>query len=131
MPLIRKAYKFRIKTNKDIESKPFRFSGSARFMVLCKALHKNVKNITLSNRAGRWFAYIQVEQMINIQGHPSDAEIGIDAGIKCFAAFSDGTKVQGVNSFRRHEVALVREQKKRILEISVLVNTSYRIKLST
>ena len=71
-----------------------------------------VKNITISARAGRWYASIQVEQEIDIQKHPSDCEIGIDAGIKCFAAFSDGTLVEGVNSFRRHEDRLAREQRK-------------------
>lgn len=219
MPLIRKAYKFRIKTNKDIESKLFRFCGSARFLwnkslalnlerlenkqgllwynelafwltlwkrsdeyaflkdcpsqVLQQKLRDldrafregfdkrqplkhipvfkkrgfgdgirfpqgfkienrriflpkigwvgfykscsiegKVKNITISNRAGRWYASIQVEQMMDIREHSYDTEIGIDAGIKCFAAFSDGTMVQGVNSFRKHEETLAREQKK-------------------
>ncbi|MEF9426896.1 MAG: transposase [Candidatus Mariimomonas ferrooxydans] len=50
--------------------------------------------------------------MMDIQEHPSDAEIGIDAGIKCFATFSDGSMVQGVNSFRRHEERLAREQRR-------------------
>jgi putative transposase len=69
-----------------------------------------VKNITVTQKAGRWYASIQVEQDIEIERHPSDSRIGIDAGIKCFAAFSDGTLVEGVNSFRRHEQALAREQ---------------------
>ncbi len=71
-----------------------------------------IKNITITNRAGDWYASLQVEQMIEIGRHPSDSEIGIDAGIKCFAAFSDGTIVEGVNSFRKHEEALAREQRK-------------------
>ena len=50
--------------------------------------------------------------MLEIGQHPSDSEIGIDAGVKCFAAFSDGTMVQGVNSFRNHEDRLAREQRK-------------------
>ncbi|MCK5134590.1 MAG: helix-turn-helix domain-containing protein [Bacteroidales bacterium] len=32
MPNIRKAYKFRLKTNRDIENKLSRFCGSARFL---------------------------------------------------------------------------------------------------
>jgi IS605 OrfB family transposase len=70
------------------------------------------KNITITRRAGRWYASVQVEQDIDIGKHHSDTEIGIDAGIKCFAAFSDGTMVKGVNSFREHEDALAREQRK-------------------
>lgn len=72
----------------------------------------NIKNITISRRAGMWYASIQVEQYIHIGRHPSDSEIGIDAGIKCFAALSDGTLVEGVNSFRKHEDRLAREQRK-------------------
>ena len=53
-----------------------------------------IKNITITNRRGKWYASIQVEQMIEIRKHPSDSEIGIDAGIKCFAAFSDGTRIE-------------------------------------
>jgi len=71
-----------------------------------------VKNITITKRGGHWYASIQVEQMIEVGNHPSDSEIGIDAGIKCFAALSDGTMIKGVNSFRKHEEILAREQRK-------------------
>ena len=71
-----------------------------------------VKNITITTRGGKWYASIQVEQMIEIGKHPSVSEIGIDAGIQCFAAFSDGTLVEGVNSFRKHEERLAGEQRK-------------------
>ena len=77
-----------------------------------RAIEGKIKNITVSTRAGRWYASIQTEQELEIQKHPSDSEVGIDAGIKCFAAFSDGTLVMGVNSFRKHEDALAREQQK-------------------
>ncbi len=71
-----------------------------------------VKNITVSKKGLNWYASIQVEQRIEIGKHPSDTEIGIDAGIDCFAAFSDGIMVKGVNSFRKHEDRLAREQRK-------------------
>ena len=71
-----------------------------------------IKNITITNRGGGWYASVQVEQVIEIGRHPSDSEIGIDAGIKCFAAFSDGALVESVNSFRKHEEQLAREQRK-------------------
>ena len=75
-------------------------------------INGTVKNITITSKGGRWYASIQVEQMVEIGKHPSDSEIGIDAGIKCFAAFSDGTMIEGVHSFRRHEQKLAREQRK-------------------
>ena len=71
-----------------------------------------IKNITMTNRGGLWFASIQVEEMLEIGKHVSDSEIGIDAGIKCFAVFSDGTKIKGVHSFRKHEERLAIEQRK-------------------
>ena len=71
-----------------------------------------IKNITISKRGKRWYASIQVEQMIEIPRHPSDSEIGIDAGIICFAAFSDGTTIEGVNIFRRNQDRLAKEQRK-------------------
>ena len=70
------------------------------------------KNIIVTKRGGAWYASIQVEQVVEPRNHPSDSEIGIDSGIKCFAAFSDGTMVEGVNSYRRHEDILAREQRK-------------------
>ncbi len=71
-----------------------------------------IKNITVSRKGDRWYASIQVEQMIEIGKHSSDSEIGIDAGVICFAAFSDGTMINGVHSFRKHEYRLAREQRK-------------------
>jgi putative transposase len=71
-----------------------------------------IKNITITKRGGKWYASIQVEQQHKISRHISDSEIGIDAGIKCFAAFSDGTMVKGVHSFREHEERLAKEQRK-------------------
>jgi putative transposase len=44
MPLIRKAYKFRLKTNKDIESKLLRYCGSARF-IWNKSLAMNLEGL--------------------------------------------------------------------------------------
>jgi len=80
----------------------------------CKSreIEGKIKNITVTRRAGRWYASLQTEQEIELQKHPSDSEIGIDAGIKCFAAFSDGRLVEGVNSFRKHEDSLSREQRR-------------------
>ena len=71
-----------------------------------------VKNITITQKAGRWYASIQVEQEIEIGIHPSPISVGIDAGIKCFAAFSNGTLIEGPASFRRHKEKLAREQRR-------------------
>ena len=78
----------------------------------CQPIKGKVKNVTVSSRAGKWHISVQVEQEVTIDAHPSASEIGIDAGITCFAAFSDGTMVNGVHSFRRHQERLAREQRK-------------------
>jgi len=75
-------------------------------------MNGTIKNITITSKGGKWYASIQVEQLVQIEAHPSDSEIGIDTGIKCFAAFSDGTMIEGVHSFRMHEQKLAREQRK-------------------
>jgi len=75
-------------------------------------MNGTIKNITITTKGGKWYASIQVEQLVQIEAHLSDSEIGIDAGIKCFAAFSDGTMIEGVHSFRRLEEKLAREQRK-------------------
>ena len=77
-----------------------------------RPIEGKMKNITVTQKAGKWYASVQVEQEIDIERHPSQSSIGIDAGIKCFAAFSDGSLVGGPNSFRRHEDALTSEQRK-------------------
>ena len=76
------------------------------------AIAGKIKNITITNRGGKWYASLQVEQMIEIGKHVSDSELGIDSGIKCFVALSDGTTIEGVHSFRKHEDRLAREQRK-------------------
>ncbi|MEN8227586.1 MAG: transposase [Bacteroidota bacterium] len=85
--------------------------GWIGFHKSCEIIGK-IKNVTITNRGGHWYASIQVEQELEINKHPSDSELGIDVGVKCFAAFSDGTKVEGVHSFRKHEERLAREQRK-------------------
>jgi putative transposase len=77
-----------------------------------RPIHGKIKNVTVTTSGGRWYVSIQVEQDIEIGRHPSAREIGIDVGIKCFAAFSDGTLIEGVHSFRKHEDAFAREQRK-------------------
>jgi IS605 OrfB family transposase len=77
-----------------------------------REIEGKVKNITVTRKAGRWYASLQTEQDIEIGKHPSDSEIGVDAGVKCFAAFSDGRLVEGMNSFRKHEDGLAKEQRK-------------------
>jgi putative transposase len=69
-----------------------------------------VKNVTVSQRAGRWFVSIQTEREIAAPIHPSGSMVGIDMGIARFATLSDGSFYAPLNSFKRHEMALRKAQ---------------------
>ena len=55
------------------------------------------------------FVSIQTEREVEVPTAKGDA-IGIDMGIVRFATFSDGSGVEPLNSFRRHETALRKAQ---------------------
>ena len=77
-----------------------------------REIEGTIKNITVTRRAGNWFASLQVEQDVQIGIHAYPWEVGIDSGVRSFAAFSDGHMIEGPGSFRRHEEALAKEQRK-------------------
>lgn len=68
-----------------------------------------VRNVTVSMRKGKWFVSVQTEREVEIPIHRG-GEIGIDMGIIRFASFSDGTVIEPLNSFRRHEKSLRKAQ---------------------
>ena len=68
-----------------------------------------VKNITVSQSSGKWYASIQTEREVE-QPIPTGDAVGIDMGVARFATLSDGTFVAPLNSFRRHETALRKAQ---------------------
>ena len=71
----------------------------------------NVKNVTVVQSAGKWFISIQTERHVKDPVHPSTSKIGIDVGVACFAAFSDGAMVEPLNSFKKHQARLRRYQR--------------------
>jgi putative transposase len=70
----------------------------------------DVKNVTVSQRAGRWFVSIQTEREVAPPIHPSGSTVGIDMGVARFATLSDGTVVAPLNSFEKHQRALRKAQ---------------------
>jgi putative transposase len=70
------------------------------------------KQITVSLSAGKWHASIQTEREAAVPVHPSHSAVGIDMGVACFAALSDGTMLTPLNSFRKHEKKLATMQRK-------------------
>jgi putative transposase len=72
----------------------------------------NPQNITISRKAKHWFVSVQTEMEVAEPVHPSTSAVGIDMGIKRFATLSDGDFYQPLDSFRRLERKLAREQRK-------------------
>ena len=70
-----------------------------------------LKNVTVSTKRGKWYVSIQTEREEEVPA-ASGSEVGIDMGINRFITFSDGTYIEPLNSFRRHEAALRKAQQK-------------------
>jgi len=71
-----------------------------------------VRNATVSQRAGKWFVSIQTRREVEkpLPKSVSSSAVGIDMGVIRFATFSDGNYLAPLNSFKRHETALRKAQ---------------------
>ena len=69
-----------------------------------------VKNVTVSQSAGKWFISIQTEREVD-QPLPNGEAVGIDMGIARFATLSDGSHIEPLNSFKKHQQRLARYQR--------------------
>ena len=68
-----------------------------------------IKNITVSQSSGKWYAAIQTEREVDVPVHQGTA-VGLDMGIKRFVTLSDGSHKDPLNSFKTHEKALRKAQ---------------------
>lgn len=72
-----------------------------------------IKNATVRLDGGHWYISFQVEQELPDPIHPFlNRPLGIDLGVATFAALSDGSFLEPIGSFRKHERRLAREQHK-------------------
>lgn len=70
------------------------------------------KNVTVSQRAGRWYVSIQTEREVPPPVHPRPGSaVGIDLGVVRFATLSDGTDVAPLAPACRDADALARAQR--------------------
>ncbi len=69
-----------------------------------------VKNITVSQASGKWYASIQTEREVAQPVPTATKAVGIDVGIARFATLSDGTFFAPLHSFRQHQDALRKAQ---------------------
>ena len=67
-----------------------------------------VRNVTVRCTGGKWYFSVQTVREVEQPLHPSDSMVGIDLGIVRFATFSDGTVVEPLSSFRKHQERLRR-----------------------
>lgn len=77
-----------------------------------REIEGTARNVTVSRRGEHWYVSIQTERDIVDPVHPSASAIGIDLGITRFATLSDGSFLRPLNSFRKLEKKLAREQRK-------------------
>lgn len=68
-----------------------------------------LRNVTVSQTCGKWLVSIQTQRE-GVQPVPHGDAVGIDMGITRFATLSDGTYLEPLNSFKRHEDALRKAQ---------------------
>lgn len=68
-----------------------------------------LRNVTVSQSGGKWFVSIQTQREVG-QPVPHGNAVGIDMGITRFATFSDGSFLEPLNSFKRHEDTLRKAQ---------------------
>ena len=69
------------------------------------------KNITISCKAGKWFASIQTEQAEILDIPDPKKSVGIDMGCVRFATLSDGSYIEPCN-FKKHENRLKKYQRR-------------------
>jgi len=70
-----------------------------------------LRNVTVSERGGKWFFSIQTAREVEQAVHPSTSSIGIDLGVAVFATQSDGVQHKPLNSFASHQRQLARAQR--------------------
>ena len=85
--------------------------GWVRF-IKSREIEGTPKNVTVSRRGDHWYVSIQTEREITEPVHPSASSLGIDLGIARFATLSDGSFLEPLNSFKKLEKKLAKEQRR-------------------
>jgi putative transposase len=77
-----------------------------------RPLSGELRNITIRRKAGNWYAAIQWQREVETPTPKNGPAVGLDRGVAVFAAMSDGTKIEPLNSFRRIEAKLAKHQRR-------------------
>lgn len=70
------------------------------------------KQVTISLKAGKWYASILCAYEIPDKNIIGDNIVGIDVGLKVYATLSDGTKIDNIKTTKKYAKKLRRENKK-------------------
>ena len=71
-----------------------------------------VKHVTVTHSCAKWFVSIQTEREVEPSLPPATTAIGIDVGVVRFATMSDGSHIEPINSFKKHQERLARYQRR-------------------
>ncbi len=71
-----------------------------------------IKNVIVKQCNGLWFVSVQTEREESQPLPTATTPVGIDMGITRFATMSDGTYVEPMNSFKKHQARLVHYQRR-------------------
>ena len=70
-----------------------------------------VKHLTISQDGEQWYCSVNCEINIKDKEKKNDNIVGIDVGLKTYATFSDGSKIENPNIIKKHEKKLKRIQR--------------------
>ena len=76
-----------------------------------RAMQGIAKNITISQKNGKWYASIQTEREVETPLHESTTSVGVDVGIAKFATLSTGEVFAPVNGFKNKAQKLAKYQR--------------------
>jgi len=85
--------------------------GIVKF-IKTREIEGDIKNATISRKCDKWFISINCEIEIDIKKKINSNPIGIDRGIKIFAACSNKTNIQGMSPLKKYLAKLKKLQKK-------------------
>lgn len=72
---------------------------------------QHILSATVSERAGKWFVSLLVEEAFNVEHVPSAEPLGVDLGVKEMAVCSDGQRFPNPHALKRNLVKLKRLQR--------------------
>src|SRR5260370_2010216 len=81
----------------------------------------DLRNVTVSSKRGKWYASILTKREVE-QPVPHGPAIGIDVGVARFATLSDGSHIEALATFRKHEQRLANYQRRMARKVNSSAN---------